>query len=71
MQRAPCMVRMNFCAYFVWGFVVALDKRYAFIPNMQSAEIKTRRIQNYAVTQNSGLNFGVASTLQNLANVDR
>jgi hypothetical protein len=48
-----------------------LDKRYVFTPNIQSAEIKTRRIQNYAVTQNSGVNFGVASPLQNLAEVDR
>jgi hypothetical protein len=48
-----------------------LDKRSVFTPYIEPAETKTRRIQNYAVTQNSGVNFGVASTLQNLATVHR
>ena len=50
-----------------------LDKRSVFTPDIQSAETKkkTRRVQNYAMTQNLGVNFGVASTLQNLAKFHR
>jgi len=40
-----------------------LDNRSVFTPDIQCAETKTRRIQNYAVTQNSGVNFWVTSTL--------